>query len=223
MDIVIDRLVRSARRTVGLAVTREGLLVVRAPHRISREELSRIVEAKGGWVRRAQALARSRMAERPAHRYREGESFRVLGEPYPLRIVEGHGPKLHFDGAFRLTAAGVPRGGELFERWYRRRALEVFSERAALWGGRMGVRPERVLLTAARTKWGSCDARGTVRLAWRLVMAPLSVVDYLIVHELAHLKVRGHTRAFWDLVAAFDSDHRAHRRWLAEHGHSLDL
>jgi hypothetical protein len=223
MDIVIDRLVRSPRRTVGLKVTPDGRLEVRAPRRLPEAEVRRLVRSKAAWIRRTQEAARARHAERPAHRYATGETFPLLGEPCRLEIVEGREPRLEFDGGFRLTRSGVPCGKALFEAWYRRRAAEAFAERAALWGGRMAVGPARLLLSGARTKWGSCDARGTVRLAWRLVMAPPAVLDYVVVHELAHLAVRGHARRFWDLVGAFDPDYRAHRRWLAERGHTLGL
>jgi len=221
--IPIDRLVRSSRRTVGLTVTRDGLLVVRAPRRISETEVMRLVATKGEWIRRTRERLRAKMDERPCHRYRDGETFPLLGEPVPLTIIEGEVPALEHDGAFRLTRAGVPRGRELFEAWYRRRAASVLGERADHWGPRLGVKPVRVLLSSARTKWGSCDARGVVRFSWRLVMAPPPVIDYLVVHELAHLIIRGHSRAFWECVAAHDPQHRAHRRWLADHGHALDL
>jgi hypothetical protein len=223
MDLVIDRLERSSRRTVGLRVTSDGRLEVRAPWRLPEAEVRRLVRSKAEWIRRAQETARVRHAERPVHRYAAGETFLLRGEPCRLEIVEGRRPDLEFDGVFRLARSGGPRGKALFEAWYRRRAAEVFAERAAFWGGRMGVRPARLLLSGARTKWGSCDARGTVRLAWRLVMAPPAVLDYVVVHELAHLSVRGHSRRFWDRVEAFDPDYRAHRRWLAERGHTLGL
>jgi predicted metal-dependent hydrolase len=223
MSVIIDRLVRSARRTVGLTITREGDLVVRAPRRLAEAEIRRIVESKAAWIRRTQGRLRERAAGRPRHRYEQGESFMLLGESHPLEIVEGLKPRLAYDGVFRLTAGGAARGRALFEAWYRRRAAEVFAERAARWGAAMGAAPSRIVVSGARTKWGSCDARGTVRLAWRLVMAPPEIVDYVVVHELAHLEVRGHRRPFWDFVEAHLPDWRDRRRWLADRGHTLDL
>lgn len=223
MAVSIDKLVRSSRGTVGLTVTREGLLVVRAPRRLPEAEVARLVELKGEWIRRTQERFRARMSERPVHHYREGETFLLLGEPRTLRIVEGARPALDLEGVFRLSAAGVPKGRALFEAWYRRRAAEDFGERTARWGVRMGVAPTRLALSGARTKWGSCDARGVVRFAWRTIMAPPAVIDYLVVHELAHLKVRGHQRAFWAVVEAHLPDWRRSRRWLADRGHTLEL
>ena len=223
MAATIDRLVRSGRRTVGLTVTRDGHLVVRAPHRLPEAEILRIIQAKAEWIRRTQARLRARTAERPLHRYEQGEAFMILGDSHLLEIVDGPRPRLGFDGAFHLTASGVPRARALFEAWYRRHAAAVFAERAVLWGGRMGAAPSRIVISGARTKWGSCDARGVVRFAWRLVMAPSAIVDYVVVHELAHLRVRGHRRAFWALVEARLPDWRDRRRWLADRGHTLDL
>jgi hypothetical protein len=181
------------------------------------------VGSKAEWIRKTRARLLERADQRPRHRYEPGETFMVMGEPHGLVIAEGLRPALEFDGTFRLTAGGGPKDRALFEAWYRRRAAEVFSERAAHWAGRMGVAPARVAVSGAGTKWGSCDARGIVRFAWRLVMAPPSVIDYLIVHELAHMKVWGHRRAFWTLVEIHLPAYRAHRRWLADHGHTLDL
>jgi len=107
------------------------------------------------------------------------------------------------------------------ERWYREQAAEEFAARVARWAPEVGATPSRVLVRAQRRRWGSCAADGSLRLNWRLMLADLAIVDYVVVHELAHLLVPSHSPAFWDVVAQVLPDHRARRRRLVEAGPSL--
>lgn len=112
-------------------------------------------------------------------------------------------PKAHFDG-------------DLSD------ASKIIKERVAVHAGRMGLLPKKVGVKAHRRRWGSCSLRtGALYFNWRIVMAPLPVIDYIVVHELAHLEHPDHSRSFWSLVARFAPDHKAHRRWLREHGGRL--
>lgn len=87
----------------------------------------------------------------------------------------------------------------------------------------MDVRPEKLRISSARTRWGSCSAKGTISLTWRLVMAPPEILDYVIVHELAHLKVKNHSSAFWKVVETYLPGYQNQRKWLKQNGHTLDL
>ena len=107
------------------------------------------------------------------------------------------------------------------ERWYRERAAEVFAARVARWAPEVGATPSRVLVRAQRRRWGSCAADRSLRFNWRLMLAEPEIVDYVVVHELAHLLVPSHSGAFWDVVARVLPEHRALRRRLVEAGPSL--
>lgn len=99
--------------------------------------------------------------------------------------------------------------------------LKVFTERAAHWGRAMGVRHGRVRVKDHRSLWGSCTAKGDLNFNWRLSLAPPETLDYVVVHELAHLFERNHSRRFWDRVSRWCPDYRAHRRWLRANGPEL--
>ncbi|MBI4423904.1 MAG: M48 family metallopeptidase [Elusimicrobia bacterium] len=103
----------------------------------------------------------------------------------------------------------------------RETARSLIEERAALWSERMAVAHGRIAIKDQRTLWGSCSAKGNLNFNWRLVFAPRDVLDYVVVHELAHLREMNHSRRFWDLVARFCPEHREHRRWLHENYRSL--
>jgi predicted metal-dependent hydrolase len=109
------------------------------------------------------------------------------------------------------------------EGWYRARAAEEITERIAAWSQETGWQPRAVLIRDQRRRWGSCSADGTLRFNWRLVMAPPSVIDYVVVHELAHLRVHNHSPAFWAEVARHIPDHKARRAALRQLGPSLSL
>jgi predicted metal-dependent hydrolase len=93
----------------------------------------------------------------------------------------------------------------------------------ALYAAQHGFQPGRIRITSARTRWGSCSSKGTLSFTWRLVMAPLEVVDYVVIHELAHLRVKNHSQVFWDSVAALMPDYKRHVTWLKKNGRFLTL
>lgn len=220
--IPIDRLIRSRRRTLALQVDAGGRLIVRAPLRLPHAEIERFVRLRADWIRRQQA--RSRATPPPVHHYRPGEQFLYLGETYPLELVDGAQPALELrEGTFRLARAALPRAEWFFTRWYRARAREEFTQRAGQYAQREGLRFERIRISSARTRWGSCSSRGTLSFTWRLVMAPPAAIDYVVVHELAHLRHHGHTSAFWQQVSAWLPDWRRPAAWLKENGYRLAL
>jgi predicted metal-dependent hydrolase len=101
--------------------------------------------------------------------------------------------------------------------------LTMISERVNIYSAKHGFAPKQVKITSARTRWGSCSPDGTLNFTWRLVMAPLDVIDYVVVHELVHLRVKNHSRKFWKAVEEIMPGWRLQRKWLREHGEKLGL
>ena len=120
-----------------------------------------------------------------------------------------------------LIAAAQKRGRQVFTNWYKERALEIITERVNHFSAQYGFQPKQVKISSAKTRWGSCSANGTLNFTWRLIMSPLSVIDYVVVHELAHLRVRNHSRKFWQVVESIDPDYKTKRKWLREYGETL--
>lgn len=211
------KIVRSHRKTIALLIERDGSLTVRAPLRASRAEIERLVAEKAAWIAEKQALALSRQ---PAtHRYAPGERFWFLGVAYPLEMAPGAAPALGFDGQrFQLARAALPRAAQVFEQWYRAQARAVIGARAAALAARFGYTYTSLRINAARSRWGSCGPKGSLNFTWRLVQAPPEVIDYVIVHELAHLVVRSHAPAFWARVRQHLPDYEQPRRWLRDFG-----
>jgi predicted metal-dependent hydrolase len=215
--------IRSRRKTIAVEITKEGGVLVRAPLKLARREVLAFVHQNRSWIARKLAQARVLQEERTPRRFLEGESFHFLGEQHRLRYVAGGEYLRKENGEFLLGNDLSSRAESLFRTWYRARAREIFEQRVEHFALRMGLRVQSVRITDARERWGSCSALGTLNFAWRLVMAPPGIIDYVIVHELAHLVQMNHSRRFWDCVAGIIPDHPARRKWLREHEHFLNV
>ncbi|HEY9076187.1 MAG TPA: SprT family zinc-dependent metalloprotease [Anaerolineaceae bacterium] len=221
--IQIDQVVRSKRRTIALIIEKDGRVVVRAPLRVSLRAIREFAATKEEWIRAKQALVREKYARVESKTFADGEHFLFLGKTYPLKIVENAPDALELSDQFLLKRSSLPEAQALFKAWYRRQAGRVISERAAWYAARYGFQYSQVKITSAQTRWGSCSAKGTLSFAWRLVMAPLPVIDYVVVHELVHTIEKNHAKGFWERVRAIIPDYKQKRDWLEFNGAALSL
>ena len=222
MPIQIDRLIRSKRRTIALIVETDGSLTVRAPNRVAMGEIDAFIQEKSAWIVRVREKIQS-IEPIPEKKFEDGEMFLYLGIEYPLRLVQPQRPALKFNNGFTLGATAQKRGRQAFTKWYKERAFDVISERVKILSELYGFTPKQVKISSAKTRWGSCSADGTLNFTWRLVMAPLDVIDYVVVHELAHLRVRNHSPRFWKVVESVYPEFKKQRKWLRDYGEKLTL
>lgn len=222
MDIQIDNLVRAKRRTIALIVERDGSLTVRAPRRATLNDIYGFIQEKTDWILRSREKLKA-IKPIPKKAYVDGERFLFLGQEYELRLVPPQRPALKFDGRFTLSTSAQERGELAFTKWYKIQALTLFTERVNHYANLHGLIPKEVKVNSAKTRWGSCTSAGTLNFTWRLVMAPLEVIDYVVLHELAHLKVKNHSPRFWKLVESLCPDFKHHRKWLRDHGETMTL
>jgi len=129
--------------------------------------------------------------------------------------------KLVVDRIHHLDAEGVERAAAAIERWYRRQARQRVLDVAEREADRLGVEFKSVGIRDPRTRWGSCSSRGNLSFSWRLLLAPPEVLEYVVVHELLHLREPNHTKAFWRLVETARPGWQQQARWLREHGQEL--
>lgn len=222
--IQIDQLVRSSRKTIALIVERDGRLIVRAPRRASQSQIDQFIEEKSEWIRAKQADAKKRQSQKAVPQFVSGEAFLFLGERYPLEIINRAGNTLSLSGGcFKLAAQAQPQAKVIFTAWYKAQARRVFNERVSQYARQFKLTYSRVRVSSARTRWGSCSTKGTLSFTWRLVMAPLPVIDYVVIHELAHTLEPNHSARFWKQVAAMMPDYVNYRQWLKTNGYRLTL
>jgi len=218
MPTSIDRLVRSHRKTVAIVIERDGRLTVRAPLHLSGLRIQAFVESHADWI----AKNRTRMqaaSPAPVRRYLDGETFLYLGHAYPLLLVPARQHALVFDGAsFRLAQSSLPKAQETFVRWYKQQARRFLAERVPAIAGKHGFRYQKIRISSARTRWGSCSSTGTLSFTYRLIMAPAEVVDYVVMHELVHTQIKNHSKTFWNKVGELMPDYRNRLAWLKKNG-----
>jgi len=219
----IDQIIRSSRRSISLEIHPDGKLVVRAPKLATNAQIKALVNRKADWIAKNRAKAANRYGELKPKTFAPGETFWYLGEQYPLQLTNKQRPPLELDGVFLLSRAAQNRAKEGFIAWYREETRQITQNFIDSYSRQYGFTVKDVRITSARTRWGSCSANQTLNFAYRLSMAPLEVIEYVVVHELAHLKVRNHSKDFWRLVGQLKPDYQTNRRWLKEHGVLLTL
>lgn len=228
--VVAYELKRARRRSIGFQVGDEGLSVS-APRWVTLADIDAALQSKAGWILRKLQEQRERRQRLAAARidWRDGVVVPFLGEPVIVVLdTRVAGAVLNTDadalpGVPRLTLhVGLPQSAtpeqirDAVQSWLQRQARRVFDERCRHFAPRLGVRMTRLALSSAATRWGSASADGSIRLHWRLVHFALPTIDYVVVHELAHLREMNHSAAFWDVVRSVVPDYEAVRSSLKE-------
>ena len=193
---------------------------MRAP-RAAAEEIAGFVESKREWILKALQKIKAHL---PAKKYFvEGEEFFYLGKAYPLRLVNKQLRGVVFKDAFYLPSSLQAKAKQLLEKWYKNEAKEFLQQRLGFYTEAMGVHHKGMKITSASSRWGSCSAKGNINFSFRLIMAPMEVIDYVVVHELAHLAHKNHSQNFWAVVAQFAPQFKPARKWLNRQGHLLQI
>ena len=203
---------RARRRTIGLTIDHRGLRVG-APPRASLHEVEALIRHHSEWV--AQKLDEWRSRRRPeALQIIDGARLPLLGEALQIRLALGSNRALwneHGETTLTLCLRSPGDAGRVLEKTLRERARALFAERLAHYAPQLALPVPPLALSAARTRWGSCSARSGIRLNWRLIHFPREIVDYVVAHELAHLREMNHSPRFWAVVAQLYPDYQAAR------------
>ena len=210
------------RRAISILVDEEGVRVG-APWDASHGAIERLLRKHSAWVLRK--LSEWQVRRAPPRRWADGETLMLLGMPFTLRLVPGRAA-VHVKGSelcVGLEAAQRSVARRVHD-WLHEQALACFEERVAHYRELLGLeRPPRVLLSSARTRWGSCHTSGRIHLNWRLVQMPAHLLDYVVAHEVAHLVEMNHSPRFWRIVGELVPDYAAHRKELRHEGHQYLL
>jgi len=211
---------RSTRRqTLGLTVDRGGELVLSAPECLDDRTLRAFVREKKVWIY-TKLAAKGALQSTPARKeFVTGEGFHYLGRSYRLLLIDTQDRPLKLDaGRFRFVRDEAERGRKHFVRWYSDHAASWLSRRAGEWAPSLGVEPVGVKILDLGHRWGSCGKGKTINFHWASILLPPSIVDYIVVHELVHLREPNHTPEFWSRVERALPDYERRKAWLAENG-----
>lgn len=208
-----DKIIRSKRRSIALVVTSDATLVVRAPLFIPLNLIQSFVDSKNIWIRERV----EEMQRRPKISKKEfvsGEGFLFLGKSYKLELSGGNNIELKENLLFPKSL--LPIAQEELIKWYKKKALEKITERIVWYTKTMGLNYNKIKVTSAQKRWGSCSAKGNLNFGWRLIMAPLQVIDYVVVHELSHIDEKNHSKKFWNKVKVTLPNYTESKKWLVE-------
>lgn len=228
-DIEYELLPGSDRQTTDIVIERNGMITVRPPRRMTPEQVDETVLSKRIWIYRNLAEWRDLNATQVTREWVNGETFLYLGRGYRLQLVAGQKDDLKLkDGRFCLQREIVQQGGDIAARrafvlFYQLKGLPRIRSRVAFFAAKVGVNPGKVQIKDLGYRWASCGTSGDLHFHWKCLMAPLSVIDYIIVHELCHLRYRDHSDAFWNEVDKVLPDYQERKEWLRVRGAGLDL
>ncbi len=222
---------RGKRKTIGFSVGPDGL-AVSAPKYTPLGEIDSALRNRADWIVSKLGLARERANQRLAQRieWKDGATLPFLGEPVVLHLDARHAWGKSVDGQAQFAPSASPSPARLsvglaadatpeqirdaVQAWLMRQAKRIFAERLMYFEQQLGVRHTRLKLSSADTRWGSASGDGTIRLNWRLVHFPMHTIDYVVVHELSHLRVMDHSPQFWGVVGSVMPDYAQRRAQL---------
>ncbi len=216
-------IVRTRRKkTIALTVVDGGVRVL-APKRVSTEEVFALVRKKSDWIEKKRLRPQFQQKT-----YSTGERFVVLDETVQLQVVDGKRSSIALQQG-DLVVCLSPRVrkraefvGSLIHGWYQQQAEETIGPRVNRYADQLDVTPRSVQVKNYKRRWGSCSSRGDLTFNWRIIIAPLPIVDYVVVHELCHLIHHNHRPEFWRCVESLLPDYRERQAWLKTHGWSLE-
>lgn len=222
-------IVRSQRATADIVIERDGRVLVRAPVSVPDQRIEDLIEAKRYWIYKNLAEWRDLNATRVLREYRNGEGFLYLGRSYRLLLVANQEAPLSLkNGRFCLRRDLVDQGAieaakVAFQDYYIERGSERIAQRVNYYAPKVGVTPLNIDVRELGNRWASCSPRGNLAFHWKCMMAPQTIIDYIVVHELCHFHQLDHTDSFWNEVDKVMPAYREQKEWLRVHGAGLDV
>jgi predicted metal-dependent hydrolase len=228
-DIEYQLLPGAERKTTDIVIERDGVIRVRPPLQMTPEQVDETVFSKRLWIYRNLAEWRDLNAKRVVREWVNGEAFLYLGNSYRLSMVDQQDEPLKLkDGHFCLLRSFVKKNdtetaNEAFKNFYASKGLIKIEQRVRHFAAKVGVVPGQVHVKDLGFRWAACSVKGDLQFHWKCMMAPLTVIDYIVVHELCHLHYRDHSQAFWNEVDKIMPQYKERKEWLRLRGAELDL
>ena len=209
-----DEIIRSRRKTLAITIDSFGRLIVRAPKRCSEARIFAFIQEKETWILRKQAERKGAGIQLPPENL-DGYQLMLLGEMCTLQVVAT--AKVGYNAEENIIYLPEENARDRLVKWLKSNAKRIFTEVTARTAVQMGASYPSIMVTSARGRWGSCSANNALHYSFRLIYAPKEVIEYVVVHELAHTKHKNHSKAFWAEVAKYVPDWKEKRSWLKMH------
>lgn len=213
-------ILRSHRSSLSIQVTPAGEVIVKAPYLMPKFLINQFLTSKETWIQ--EALNKVQSHKKKQKKYAAGETFFYLGKEYTLEFTDTITITVAKENLL-FPKALLFRAQKEITNWYSNQAKKIITERVVYHASKMNVVYKDIFFSDTKSKWGTCFHDNTLQFSWRLVMAPLMVLDYVVIHELSHVTHKNHSTAFWARVRQFTPAYRQHRKWLNDHAHLLEV
>jgi predicted metal-dependent hydrolase len=213
--ITPDKIIRSYRKTLSVSIDCFGRITVRAPMRCSTERIFSFLQEKESWIVRKKAEMTGAGTALPPENL-DGYTFSLLGKPCTIRLTDGN--KIVFDNENSLLYVPQTNAKARIQKWLKENAKRIFTDLTARFAKEMQTTYKQVSVSSARSRWGSCSADNSIRYTFRLLYAEKALIEYVVIHELAHTKHKNHSPRFWAEVEKYAPDYKGRRKKLKSHG-----
>ncbi|MFO7569160.1 MAG: SprT family zinc-dependent metalloprotease [Smithellaceae bacterium] len=218
---------RKRKKTICLQICSASEVTVYAPAWTPDEEIRRFIEEKQDWISRSIRKQAANPVLKKEKQYITGEVLYYLGQAYPLEAffepLENQGLTFWNDRFFLNCPAKREVQQHYVALWYKKKAQEHIPARVIYFSQKLGFEPVGIRITSARSRWGSCSSENALAFSFRLMMAPIEAIDYVVIHELMHIRQKNHSSKFWHLVLEAMPQYKMHRRWLRDHQPMFEL
>ena len=214
---------QSKRKTMSIYIERDGRVSVLAPEHLNIEEIEKVLEEKRYWIYSQLAEWEYLNSARVNRQFVNGEGFLYLGRSYRLKLVEEQDEPLKlYQGYFCLRKKDVPSATEHFKDFYRRKGTEKLKDRVDHYKDMLGVQPQGIRVMDLKNRWASCSENNILNFHWKCIMAPMTIIDYIVVMNL-HFIYPNHNESFWNVVDKVLPDYLERKNWLRENCAALDI
>lgn len=216
-------IVYSNRKTMSIVIERDRSVIVRVPHNTSEEFIAEEVEKRKRTISKKINHNQKYPLEKQSKEFVSGESLLYLGKPYQLYVVKEPIEGIIFDSKFIISKRNQFQAKELFQDWYQKSATEIIVPKAVAIAKQIGVSFNKINILDLKYRWGSCTPKDNIHFNWRLIKAPMNVIEYIIVHELTHLLEANHSPEFWNRVRTSLPRYTSAKKWLLNYGYELEV
>lgn len=213
----------SNRKTLNISVERDRSIVVRAPHYLTADKIDKIVQSKRQWIKEKLNHAQKYPLVSENKEFVSGETLMYLGKNYQLLVVDEEIDGIEFDQRFKISKVNQPKANELFKKWYLKQALIKIEPFATKYAKSLGVKYNQFKTSEMKYRWGSCTPANNIIFNWRIIKAPMYVLEYLVAHELVHLIENNHTPRFWNILSIQVPNYEKAKNWLKKNGQLLEV
>lgn len=220
--ICIDDIKRTKRRTIGISINQDFVIKVRAPYWVRNADIESFIISNKLWIEK-KILELSRKPKPKEKNYVNGETFLFLGKEIKLCLSPGNEFILTDENELLLPALLGNNVRDLLIYWYKKQAEKIIIERCKYISQKFNFKLNKIKINNAKTRWGSCSKKGNVNFTWRLVMTPIEVIDYVIIHELVHLLHHNHSKIYWSTVKQYMPEYKIYEDWLKKNYNLVNI